>query len=145
MRLYLVSLLGVAACAIPKAQAPITDGPDATIGCYLLEHGSWSSNEFFDGSDSMAARFPPPAIQLLAAGNASPGIRLLGRGFPALEGRWRLVRRDSLVVRWTDGTSGIELRFGQGADGVVGTGRAWASHKPGIEPTTPVKLIKEGC
>lgn len=145
MRLFLASLLGVAACAIPQAQAPIRDGPDATIGCYLLNHGAWSSNEFFNGSDSLAARFPPRAIQLLISGRASPGIRLLGPGFAALEGRWRLVRRDSLIVSWTDGTNGIELRFGQGSDGLVGTGRAWAKHKAGIEPTTDVRLIKETC
>ena len=144
VRIGLVLLAGLSACSLPQVQQPLRDGRDATVGCYFVTHGPWSSNAFF-GTDTLADRFPPAHMRLFVSGDAEPGIRLLGAGFPPIAGRWYILRADTLVVRWVDDAGGMELRVGADSLALVGKAKAWSGRDGSEGPSTDIRAVKRAC
>ena len=136
----------VTACASARRQVPVRDGRDATIGCYQFQKPSWSSLILFGNSDSVASTVPPTRVELHLTGRVTPSISLLGPRFGALQGEWRLVRRDSLRLLWSDGATVATFMLVPHGDSLIGSGVIRAYHVHGVEsPTTTVGAIKTSC
>jgi len=133
-----LSLLSAAAlsCAPVSPPVPVRDGREATVGCYAVTHGQWSSSDLFRHSDSVASAILPAIVQLHLTGRATPALSLWGPSFGPLLGTWKIVRRDSLVVDWSDGSSGVRFQLKSRNDSLGGTVIVWAADVHGVEPAT---------
>jgi hypothetical protein len=135
-RLYFIAVTLLAACAAAHAPIPVRDGRAATIGCYRLVQGAWSSRDLW--STGVQPLQLPDTIQLHPTGAATPDLGLLGASYPALNGTWRTVLTDSLIVIWSDGPTTVRLALMAYPESLVGTARVDA-HVVGVE--TPVAHV----
>jgi len=133
--------LAVVACGSYHAPGPITGGPDATIGCYRLSLEPWSP-----GSPLARISAPPspPTIRLDLARRVTPPWAVFGSVSGSLPGIWRLVRKDSLVVQWTNANLGVTVSLRPAGDSLTGNATGWFEESGGVRETvnasaTPIK------
>jgi hypothetical protein len=137
------------------AQEPLSGSSalERTVGCYALELGPWSG-PFTSGYPSHHR--PPAELELDSAVNrlqySESGIpvsrRLRSRPtltWATFYAGWHLVGDDSLVVSWSTGFTGLELRLGLAPDTLGGVAEAFHDRCLRCEPTAPVTAWRIPC
>jgi hypothetical protein len=125
-RRVVIATCAIFACAVScgpyHAPGPIIGGPDATIGCYRLTILPWSPRSPLTTEHAPRA---PELIRLDRTRAVTPSWAAFGDRWGVLPGKWHLVRSDSLILQWDNGTFGVSMGFVSEGDSVRGHAIAW--------------------
>jgi len=101
------------ACANSQAPSPITAGRKATVGCYHLTFGSWSTGSSVpDSILAITNQALPQSVHLHATGEVTPGYHPFGQPSISVPGTWTLFGKDSLTISWAGQTLTLHLHPG---------------------------------
>ena len=150
-----VGFVGLMIVVMPALLLGVLSDPSnqrsALPGCYRVQLGKWSG-QFPSG---LWVEHTPPLVFKLDTVNLAPpfdnsGLKrvmpatlIVPRGsFPA---GWRVVRLDTIMVRWSTGFAGVRLRLKQRGDTLVEYAQSFYDVVGPKEPTASVTAIKTTC
>src|SRR2546428_2094402 len=146
------SLLTFAICA--ASIGALTDPPAQSTGlpvCYSVRLGTWSGPN--------PSWTPPSAFMLDTVpviDDSTPKRRARhtflvrpespGRPLPQwLKPRWWRSARDSLLVSWSNGFSGLQLQLTQDGDSLRGVAQTFTDVIGPMHPSAPVSAVRMPC